>query len=268
VTDHPIPEKKWLDAGGHCALDPFVPLSFAAAATSKMKLHTNLIVLAYRSPFLTAKSIASLDRLSDGRVIMGVGSGYLEPEFNAMGADFASRGALTDEAIEVMKKTWTGEVLEISGRGFKASGVISLPTPLQKPHPPIWVGGNSDRAMRRAVESCDGWSPFPAEGRASVSARTAEIRSIDDLRAKIEAARELAAKIGRKKPLEICMVPFGMTPHKPPMVAAAVLDQMGKLAEIGVTWCALNLPTPNRKAFIENVQRFGEDVIAKLPGRR
>ncbi len=86
VTDHPFPDDRWLDGGGHHALDPLVALAFAAAATSTIGLHTNLFVLAYRNPFLSAKGIATLDQLSNGRVILGVGAGYLEPEFAALGS--------------------------------------------------------------------------------------------------------------------------------------------------------------------------------------
>src|SRR5690348_8441543 len=97
VTEHPMPGDDWLATGGHHALDPFVALSFAAAATSSIRLQTNLAVPAYRNPFLLAKSVASLDHLSGGRVILGVGAGYLEPEFRALGVDYAERNALTDE---------------------------------------------------------------------------------------------------------------------------------------------------------------------------
>ena len=103
VTDHPFPGDRWLATGGHHALDPFVALSFAAAATRDLRLHTNLLVLAYRNPFLSAKAVATLDSLSEGRVIVGIGAGYLEPEFEALGVDFAERNELTDEAIVALR---------------------------------------------------------------------------------------------------------------------------------------------------------------------
>src|SRR5438309_299293 len=103
VTDHPAPGDKWLEHGGHHTLDPFVALAFAAAATTTLRLHTNLLVLAYRNPFLSAKAVATLDHLSGGRVILGIGAGYLEPEFDALGVAFDGRNDLTEEAIVMVK---------------------------------------------------------------------------------------------------------------------------------------------------------------------
>jgi len=161
TTDHPFPGDTWLAHGGHHALDPLVALSFAAAATSRIRLHTNLFVLAYRNPFMAAKGVATLDVLSGGRVTLGIGSGYLEGEFTALGASFADRNDNTDDAIKAMKAAWTGESVTWTGASFEATGNTMLPTPRQLPHPPIWVGGNSRRAIRRAVELADGWCPFP-----------------------------------------------------------------------------------------------------------
>ncbi len=119
VTEHPIPEKRWMDTGGHHALDPFVALSFAAAATTTLRVQTHLCVLPYRNPFLTAKAVASLDVLSAGRLILGVGAGYLEAEFEALGVDFAERNELTDEAILTMKAVWRGDPVGLEGRDFR-----------------------------------------------------------------------------------------------------------------------------------------------------
>src|SRR5919112_1332149 len=153
VTDHPFPDDEWLASGGHHALDPLVALSYAAAATSTIGLHTNLYVAAYRNPFLSAKGIATLDRLSGGRVILGIGAGYLEPEFDALGVAFDERNDLTDEAIVMMKRAWSESGVVAKGAHFDASaGHTRLPRPVQQPHPPIWIGGNSKRAIRRAVE--------------------------------------------------------------------------------------------------------------------
>src|ERR1700722_9666518 len=148
VTEHPIPETQWKDSGGHHALDPFVALSFAAAATTSLRLQTHLCVLPYRNPFLTAKVVASLDTLSGGRVILGVGAGYLKGEFDALGVEFAERNDLTDEAIVTMKQTWAGQAVTVTGRHFRAESNVALPVPAQRPNPPIWVGGNSKRAIR------------------------------------------------------------------------------------------------------------------------
>jgi alkanesulfonate monooxygenase SsuD/methylene tetrahydromethanopterin reductase-like flavin-dependent oxidoreductase (luciferase family) len=128
VTDHPIPEEAWLASGGHHALDPFVALAFAAAATSRIRLHTNLLILPYRNPFLTAKAAATLDVASGGRLILGVGAGYLEGEFAALGVDRSHRNELSDAALESMKQAWSGASFEAAGHT-----VAALPRPAQRP---------------------------------------------------------------------------------------------------------------------------------------
>ena len=201
VTDHPAPDAKWLDHGGHHALDPFVALSFAAAATTDVKLLTNVYIAAYRNPFLGAKSIQSLDILSGGRLILGTAAGYLKPEFRALGIDFDSRGALLDEALDVLTKVLTGEDVAYEGTSFAARGVRLRPVP--RPPPPIWVGGNSKPAVRRAVSRAQGWAPFNTFGYATAS-RTAEISTLDELESAIAWATKYAAEIGRTEPLDIC----------------------------------------------------------------
>jgi alkanesulfonate monooxygenase SsuD/methylene tetrahydromethanopterin reductase-like flavin-dependent oxidoreductase (luciferase family) len=136
VTEHPIPQTQWMDSGGHHALDPFVALSFAAAATTTLRVQTHLCVLPYRNPFLTAKTVASLDALSGGRVILGVGTGYLQDEFEALGVDFAERNDLTDEAIVTMKaagavsrSAWPGAT---SVRTRTSRSQFRLSTPIRR----------------------------------------------------------------------------------------------------------------------------------------
>ncbi|MFZ0903817.1 MAG: LLM class flavin-dependent oxidoreductase, partial [Mycobacterium sp.] len=108
MSEHPYPDREWLARGGHHAFDPFVSLSFAAAATTRIRLMTYILVSGYRSPYLTAKAAASFDLLSGGRFTLGTAAGYLKAEFEALGADFDRRGALLDEAIAAWKATWAG----------------------------------------------------------------------------------------------------------------------------------------------------------------
>ncbi len=267
VTEHPAPVDTWLASGGHQALDPFVALSFAAAATRNLRLHTNLVVLPYRNPWLTAKSVASLDVLSGGRLIMGIGSGYLEGEFKALNAPFAGRGAVIDEALELMKQIWTGQSVTFAGTHFQADGNTALPAPIQRPHPPIWVGGNSDRALRRAVETCDGWSPFPVKAKYAGRVRTDEIADIGDLKRKIDQGRDLAAKIGRTKPLDICFVPFGMAMQAGTRPEAqSIVEGLAELAAIGVTWSVMAFPCRDRAQYLENIDWFAREVLPTARG--
>jgi probable F420-dependent oxidoreductase len=264
VTDHPIPEDAWLAAGGHHALDPFVALSFAAAATRRIRLLTNLLVLPYRNPFLVAKAAATLDVASGGRLILGVGTGYLAGEFAALGLEVAGRNEASDEALAAMKAAWRGESVKLSGRHFRAEGNTALPRPAQAPHPPIWVGGNSKRAIRRAVEHGDAWMPFPAGGRMAERTGTATIRSLDDLSARAGYAREHAEAVGRTRPLEIVFIPFGFTmqPGEPPDLAPLV-DAIPAYAALGVTWLSLGVPCATRAEYQGKVEALG----AALTGR-
>src|SRR6058998_967926 len=120
VTDHPAPDIKWLETGGHHALDPFVALSFAAAATTRLRVQTHILVLPYRNPFLTAKSVLSLDVLSGGRLTLGVAAGYLRSEFNALGVDYDERNDLFDEALDVLRLALADDSVAYVGRHFRS----------------------------------------------------------------------------------------------------------------------------------------------------
>lgn len=262
VTEHPFPTDEWLSGGGHHALDPFVSLAIAAAATSTIRLHTNILVLAYRNPFLTAKAIASLDVISGGRVIVGAGAGYLEGEFAALGAPFADRNDRSDDALIAMKAAWTGESVTLSRPGFEAAGNTMLPAPIQRPHPPIWIGGNSPRAIRRSVDFAQGWSPFPLPSAGEGRTRTTAIESVADLAAGIERMREYAEKQGRTEPLDVNFVPFGLYMNTRSVPEDDVLhEQFAALEAAGVTWVTLGLPTSSRGAFLEALARFGETFV-------
>jgi probable F420-dependent oxidoreductase len=250
VTDHPAGDATWLDTGGHHAFDPFVALSFAAAATTRLRLLTHILVLAYRNPFLTAKGALSLDILSGGRLILGTAAGYLRPEFGALGVDFDERNELAEEAIEVIRLAWSGEDVSYEGRHFRARGVRMRPLPVSGTGPPIWMGGNSTRAIRRAVELCQGWAPFPSRG-ISRAAKTAELSGLDDLRPRIELARSYADEIGRKEPLDIC---WALHSHSGP-------DEAKQLDAEGITWATVGFAGDTRAAYIDNLRRFAERVI-------
>jgi probable F420-dependent oxidoreductase len=141
-------------------LDPGIALSHIAANTERLRLGTGIIILPQRNPLILAKELASLDVVSRGRLIFGLGAGYLEPEFRALGAPFEDRGAVTDESIEVLKALWTMEKPAYQGRFFSFSGIDAHPRPVQKPHPPIVVGGHSRSSSRRTARYGNGWYGF------------------------------------------------------------------------------------------------------------
>jgi probable F420-dependent oxidoreductase len=257
ATDHPAPDAKWLDHGGHHALDPFVALSFAAAATTDVNLLTNVYIAAYRNPFLGAKSIQSLAVLSGGRLILGTAAGYLKPEFNSLGIDFDNRGALLDEALDVLGKVLTGDDVAYQGTSFAARGVRLYPVPATAP--PIWVGGNSKPAVRRAVTRAQGWAPFNTFGYAAAS-RTAEISTLDDLQSAIAWAMKYAAEVGRTEPLDICFS------------AGNLLDEskstderhatIATLESMGVTWLTVAPQGATRAEVVDHAHAFAEEFIA------
>lgn len=265
VTDHPAPDQKFMAKGGHHALDPFVTLTVASVATTRIRLHFNLAILAYRNPFISAKAIATLDVISKGRVILGTGAGYLAPEFAAVGGDFEQRNDITDEAIAVMKAVWSGEPVTYEGLHFSAVDTIALPLPVQRPNPPIWIGGNSNRAMRRAVELADGWNPMPSPARASRMLRTPPIESLDDLARRIDDLRVASEKAGRAVPPEVIFTPIGYDMFSGDFPdASQFVDDIAAHAAIGVSALTINLPGATRAEWIESVQWLGAEVIANI----
>ncbi|GAB3223752.1 TIGR03619 family F420-dependent LLM class oxidoreductase [Mycolicibacterium hippocampi] len=256
VTDHPAPDTKWLDHGGHHALDPFVALSFAAAATSAVKLLTNVYIAAYRNPLLGAKSIQSLQVLSGDRLIIGTAAGYLKPEFRSLGVDFDNRGALLDEALDVLGKVLSGEDVAYEGSTFQTRGVRLRPVPSSPP--PIWIGGNSKPAVRRAVSRGQGWAPFNTFGYATAS-RTAEISTIEELESAIKWAKSYATEIGRTEPLDICFSAGNLLDDsKSADERHAVID---RLASAGVTWLPVSHAGRDRAEVIERAQVFAKEFI-------
>lgn len=140
--------------------DPLAVLSWLAGITETVELATTVVILPYRHPLQLARVGANLDRLSKGRFILGVGVGWAKQEFDALGIPFHRRGAIADEALEALRILWTRELASYHGDHFSFDDVHTAPRPLREPHPPIWVGGGSRAAMRRAVRFGDAWHPI------------------------------------------------------------------------------------------------------------
>src|SRR5215831_16277990 len=169
-THIPVSRKTPFPAGGELPKryihthDPFVGLGFAAAATKKLKIGTGICLIPQHDPIVTAKSVASLDQLSGGRFIFGIGGGWNREEMENHGAQYDTRFKLLRERILAMKALWTQEQAEFHGEFVNFDPVWLYPKPKQKPHPPILLGGESDHTVRRVVEFCDGWFPRPRAG--------------------------------------------------------------------------------------------------------
>ena len=262
VTDHPFPPDRWLASGGHHSYDPLVVLAFVAAATRTIRLQTNVLVTGYRNAFLSAKGVSSLDALSNGRVILGLAAGYLQEEYAALGADFEGRNERLDETIQAMRAAWTGETVSFDGATVRAHGHTMSPPPVQSGGPPIWIGGNSTRAIRRAVEFGDGWLPFPLPSGASRYTRTADINDMEDLRRRIDLARDLSVEHGRTKPLEICFVPFELSVFGTTEPDYRQLgESVAELSDAGVTWLSITLPATTRRGYLEQLESLAEHVM-------
>ena len=261
-TDHPAPSQRWLESGGHDAVDPFVAMGYAAARTATLRLIPNIVVLPYRNPFVVAKAGATLDLLSEGRFTLGVGVGYLKREFTALGVDFDERAALFEEALEVIRGIWTTDEFSFEGRHFSAKGITAHPRPVSTPHPPIWIGGNTAAARKRVVNHGDGWCPFPAPAMLAQTARTAVMdaevlaEGVEDLRRRFDAA-------GRDfTDIDITFTNAdGGSPGSDDFNADAYLAGLEKLAAVGVTWVQVGLPGDNLAHVIETIERFGASVI-------
>lgn len=262
-TDHPAPTQRWLQAGGHDAVDPFVAMGYAAATTTSLRLIPNIVVLPYRNPFLVAKSGATLDLLSEGRFTLGVGVGYLKREFTALGVDFEERTALFEEALEVIRGIWTTDDFSYEGLHFTASGITAHPRPVSDPHPPIWIGGNTAAARKRVVAYGDAWCPFAAPALLAQTARTATMDAerlaagIDDLRRRCdEAGRDWSR-------MDVTFTNSdGGSPGDDDFNADAYLSGLEKLAAVGVTWVQVGLPGDSLAHVLETIERFGTSVIA------
>jgi probable F420-dependent oxidoreductase len=209
TTDHPFPAAKWVDEGGHHAFDPFVSLSFMAAATTRIRLFSMIIVSSYRHPYVTAKAAGTLDSLSGGRLVMGMGAGYQKAEFDVLGASYGDRGKRLDAAIPAMRAAWTGEVIDRDDEYFPAHGHVMLPRPAQPSGPPIWFGGNSQVAVRRVAELGEGWIPFEQSEEVAKITKTPALRSTDELAEKVESLRARRRDAGRPDDVDVCFTPLG-----------------------------------------------------------
>ena len=253
--------------GSGDALETFAILGVVAGATDRLRLVTSVLVLPYRNPVLTAKMVASLDILSGGRVTLGVGVGWLKEEFEALASpDFARRGAVTDEWLAIFRQLWTTSPASFDGRFYRYRDIRCEPFPLQKPHPPIWVGGHSPAALRRTARHGDGWHP--------VGAIAASPLPPAEMRAHLETLKRLTAAEGRdfaaltisyKAPLYDAAVPdrdgsrrsFSGAPDE-------IADDIRAFAAIGVHELIFDFRGSAIAESIERLERFATEVMPRV----
>ncbi len=235
-------------------------MAFVAGATTKVIVDSSVIVLPYHHPLVLAKAVSTLDLLSGGRVRLSIGVGHAEREFAALGVPFHQRGRITDEYLAAMIELWTADEPEFHGRYVDFEQIAFEPKPVQKPHPPIWIGGNSRAAMRRAARH-DGWFPW--------------LITVDQLPSCLEYIHSLPEFQGRTRPFDIAMAvatPSVSEDHRPldgrtgrmvaPEGKQAIIDAIGRLQELGVTSTSVPTAAPaSLTEYLENLHWVAEEIM-------
>jgi probable F420-dependent oxidoreductase len=261
VCDHVCVPRERAAAMRTTWYDTVATLGFLAAATRHVRLLSHVYVLPYRHPLLTAKAFATLDALSGGRVILGVGAGHLEGEFATLGIDFKRRGKLLDEAIDLVKEAFREEYVRFDGATWKVDDVGLGPRPVQRPRPPVWVGGSTPAALRRAAERGDGWLP-QGTPRAELPAAIATIR---EHRRKTIGDRPL--EIGTMSEwLYVGRPGFEVPPNTRSGSAEEIAAHLSGLRELGVSHCGVRFRARGCDELIEQIDAFGAGVAPLLAG--
>jgi probable F420-dependent oxidoreductase len=259
-TEHPAPSQKWMAGGGHESFDPLTALALCAGVTNTIRLQTYLLVLPYRNPFLAAKQAATLDVLSGGRVILSVGTGYLRSEFLALGVEFEERNALFDEALEVLRRSWSEDDVVYEGLHFKALGQTQRPRPAD-PGPAIWIGGNGKVARRRAARDGQGWTPLLIAPEMAKTTRTAPLQTTADLARAVQDLHNLAAAEGRDGSQLDVQVEW----RESSSITASpdqTLERVAELTDAGATFMVVDPPGDDVERTVELIAAYGESVIA------
>ncbi len=246
------------------ALEQAAILAFVAGITDRLRLVSSVLILPYRNPVLTAKMLATIDVLSDGRLTVGVGVGWLEEEFIALRADdFARRGAVSDEYLQIFRKLWTESPASHAGEFYAFEQIRCEPFPVQRPGPPIWVGGHSRAALRRAARFGDGWHPVGAI--AAVPLPPAEMREkLAELRRMTEAAgRDFSAlTISYKAPLYDVALPGPDGGRKPfSGEPGQIAEDIAAFAAIGVHELIFDFRGETLAGSLQRLERFARNVM-------
>ncbi len=260
LTEHPIPGARWLASGGHQSLDPFVALGFIAAATERLRLLTYLALAPYRNPFLLAKSAATLDKLSGGRLTLGLGAGYQKSEFYALGVDMDERGALFDEVLDCLPLHWSGEPFSYQGKHFTARDVMARPRPAQDPIP-VWIGGNSKNSRRRVVSYGQGWMPMMGSPELSKTTNTPMLGGLDDVAAAMRGIRDDAAAAGRTDPIDLVFSYADSSLNQPALEPDRHREAFAEIEKAGATWVLVSSPRAEPAATYDFLESFGETYL-------
>ncbi len=257
-----------LEAAQHY-LEPLVVMSYLAGVTERPAIGSSVLILPYRNPMLVAKMVATLDVLSRGRVILAVGVGWMEEEFRALNlATFRDRGAVTDEYIQILRELWTKEWPTYRGRFYSFDEVRFYPKPVQRPHPPIWIGGHTRAAVRRAARLGDGWHPIGLRPPAGLHPEDFA-KAAADLRSLAEAAGRdpKAITLSFRAPIKFTeSAPSGA---RTPFIGSPdqIIGDIRTYQRLGVSHLIFDFAGSSADAVLEQLHRFAEDVRPAVRGR-
>ena len=258
VPDHILAPSATMQHYGPSRPDPFSLLAYLAGRTRRIQVGASVIVLPYRNPLVIAKAAATVDQVSGGRFIFGVGVGWDEEEFRDLGLPFRQRGKIADEYIRIIKEAWTNDVPSFKGEYLSFAGATFAPRPVQKPHPPIWVGGMpgviSAPAVRRVALLCDAWHPLGL--------------SLDDVEKGIATIRQMAAKAGRRDELKFAPRNLlNLTPDAKGRGRASfegspdeVVADIRRARALGVDYLTFDMPKLDVPGMVRTIERFVKDV--------
>src|SRR5581483_3961620 len=263
ASDHVIVPDVALERIGAAIYDPLITLAVAAGATRKVLLGTTVLIVPYRNPVVTAKMISTLDALSNGRVVLGIGAGWLAEESAALNVPFEARGPMTDEYLAAMRELWTSEAPKFAGQYTQFSDLRFEPKPVQKPHPPIWVGGHARASLRRAAQIGDAWHPInrPVD---ALRAGKAEIGRLCEAR-----GREVPPAVTLRNDVRVLRAGEAAPPplHGGVVVAgepAALAGRVRELQAAGVEHLVLEFLSPDPDDLDRQMEWFAEAVRPQL----
>lgn len=254
---------------GHC-FDQLSTIAFLAGVTSRIRLLASVMVVPHRPAVLSAKMLATIDVLSQGRLIIGAGAGWMKEEFAILGANFPDRGKITDEYLAAFVELWTSERPAFHGEHVSFTDVVFEPKPLQKPHPPLWIGGESPPAIRRAIARGDTWYPGNNSQTLSLDTPPRLAKGITAVYEQCEAQGRDPATLGIALLVqdvfewEACLVADGTARRMFTGTSSDMIGDAQALSGAGVGHVALRLRSDTVDDAVERVQRFGAEVIDKL----
>jgi probable F420-dependent oxidoreductase len=246
-------------------LEPLTCLAFLAGGTERIALGVSVLVLPYRHPLYWAKIATTIDHLSRGRLILGVGVGWMAEEFEALGAPFGDRGEASDEQLALLERLWTDERPEFEGRHYRVKSIAFNPKPLQTPRVPIWVGGEGKRAQRRAGRYGDAWFPYFVR------------ITPDELGSRFENVRRQAAEVGRDPgrlrlncclPIDVTSEAVAQEPDRLRGTPEQLVTALRRFEHVGVEHIALQFMVPSWRERQGQIERFAQEALPRLRDRK